>query len=232
MNKQPVLFFVKNLNRSVFTTNEVALVSGKSLSVVTQSLNTLQKQGLVLKIYRGIWAQTGAKDISPYNVIPFLFSRHRAYVSFISALHLYGIIEQIPQVITLASTAHTRVIHTGIGVFSVHRIMPEFFEGFNWYRGTESFLIAEPEKALVDSLYLSACRKNQFGHFPELHFPKTFSFKKAKNWVERIPNSSIAAAVQKKLKNIGDIFNKEVVRVPVTHKRGKMPDAGELHEEN
>ena len=148
--------------------------------------------------------RTGAKDISPYNVIPFLLSRQRAYISFISALRLYGIIEQIPQAITIASTAHTRTISTKIGVFFIHRIMPEFFNGFNWYRGrgTGNFLIAEPEKALIDSLYLSVCKKKQFGHFPELYSPKTFSFKKAKNWAEKIPDARIAVSAQRKLKNI------------------------------
>jgi len=202
MNKQPVLFFIKKLKRPVFTTNEAAAVSGKSLSAATQALNTLQRQGLVFKIYRGIWAESGTRDISPYTVIPFLFSTHRVYVSFISALHLYGIIEQIPQVITVASTAHTRVIHTEIGVFSAHRITPAFFDGFVWYKKTGSFLIAEPEKALVDSLYLSACKKKQFGYFPELHFTETFSFRKAREWVKKIPDSKNRYYVQNKMESI------------------------------
>lgn len=205
MSKKPILFFVQRLNRTIFRTDEIVSVSGKSSSTVTQALNTLQKQGLVFKLYRGIWAEAGAKDISPYNVMPFLLLRQQAYISFISALHLYGIIEQIPQVITVASTAHTRTISTEVGLFSIHHIIPEFFDGFQWYKGTGSFLIAEPEKALVDSLYLSVCKKKQFGHFPELYFPKTFSFKKAKNWAGKIPNVRIAASVQEKLRNILDM---------------------------
>ncbi|MDP2910826.1 MAG: hypothetical protein Q8N76_00595, partial [Candidatus Omnitrophota bacterium] len=177
-----ILAFIKQLNRPVFTTHELAYLSGKSLSAVTQALNYLEGQGLVFKISRGVWAEEGNESLSPYRVIPFLFPRHRAYVSFISALHLYGIIEQIPQVITLASTAHTKVIRTKIGVFSVHRIAPSFFKGFDWYEKTGGFLIAEPEKALVDCLYLSGRRKRQFNYFPELRFSKKFSFKKAKKW--------------------------------------------------
>lgn len=199
MKRQPILVFIKKLNRPVFTTYELAAFSGKSLSTTTQALNFLERQGLILKVYRGIWAEAASQQLSPYTVIPFLFPKHRAYVSFISALHLYGIIEQIPQEITLASTVHTKVIHTKIGTFSVHCVTAKFFDGFNWYKKTGRFLIAEPEKALIDCLYLSACKKKQFGHFPELHFPKSFSFKKAKEWVKSIPDVKIRLYVQKKL---------------------------------
>lgn len=202
MAKYPIFAFIKKLNRPVFTTNELAAFSGKSSSAVTQALNFLQKEGLVFKIHRGIWAEVGNKELSPYAIIPFLFPAHRVYLSFISALHLYGMIEQIPQVITLASTAHTRIICTKMADFSVHRIAPSFFAGFDWYKGTGSFLIADAEKALVDALYLSARRKKQFRYFPELDFSGSFSFKKARYWVKKIPDSRIRVYVQKRLETI------------------------------
>jgi len=199
VNRQSIPVFIKRLNRPVFTTHELASLSGKSLPAVSKALRLLERKGLIVKIYRGIWADFGSEKLSPYIIIPYLFPRHRAYVSFVSALHLYGIIEQIPQVVTLASMIHTRVIKTKIGTFSVHKISPAFFDGFDWYKGTGNFLIAEPEKALVDSLYLSARKKKQFGYFPELHFPKSFSFKKTREWAKDIPDPKISSYVQKKL---------------------------------
>lgn len=196
------MFFIKKLHRPVFTTYELSSISGKSLSATTQALNFLQRQGFIFKIYRGIWAEVRDEYISPYIVVPFLLPGQRAYVSFISALHLYGIIEQIPQVITVASTVHTKKIQTKIGTFSIHRIAPLFFDGFVWYKGDTNFLIAEPEKALVDCLYLSARKKKQFSYFPELYFPRTFSFKKAKEWVEKISNPKVSIYLQKKLDTI------------------------------
>lgn len=202
MGRQSMLTFIKKLQRPIFTTYELSSISGKSLSATTQALNYLQKQGLFFKIYRGIWAETGNKYLSSYKVIPFLFPYSRAYVSFLSALHLYGIIEQIPQVITLASIVHTKKIRTKLGMFSVHRIAPAFFTGFDWYKNEASFLIAQPEKALVDCLYLSARKKKQFSYFPELHFPSTFSFKKAREWAKKISNPKIAICVQEKINEI------------------------------
>ncbi|MCX5643057.1 MAG: type IV toxin-antitoxin system AbiEi family antitoxin domain-containing protein [Candidatus Omnitrophica bacterium] len=202
MTKYSIFSFIRKLNRPVFTTNELAAFSGKSSSSVTQALKLLQKEGLVFKIHRGIWAEIGNKELSPYAVIPFLFPTRRVYLSFISALHLYGVIEQIPQVITLASTAHTRIIRTKVADFSVHRIAPSFFAGFDWYKGDGNFLIAEVEKALVDALYLSARRKKQFRYFPELHLTESFSAKKARGWVKKIPDVKIRTYVQKRLETI------------------------------
>jgi len=199
MRRRSLLGNIKKLKAPVFTTFELSTFSGKSSSVVIQGLNNLVEDGLIIKVYRGIWAQVSNEQLSPYAAIPYLLTRHRAYVSFISALYLYNIVEQIPQVITLASTSHTKLIRTKLGVFSFHQLTPKFFSGFNWYKGGGKFLIAEPEKALVDSFYLSACRKKQFGHFPELFFPKSFSFKKVKQWALRIPDPKIRAHVFKKI---------------------------------
>lgn len=194
-----IMIFIRKLGRRVFTTHELTAVSGKSSSTIVQSLNRLARQGLLIKVYRGVWAESGPQPLSPFEVIPCLFPRQRVYVSFITALHMHGIVEQIPQVITLASPSHARLIDTRAGVFSVHQIAPALFDGFDWYKGDGSFLIAEPEKALIDSLYLSSRKKKQFGHFPELHFPAAFKFKKAENWARRIPEEKIRRYVLQKL---------------------------------
>jgi len=208
MVRKSILTFIKELNRPVFTTREAAILSGSSLSNASKMLKTLERKGLVFKVTRGIWAETGNEKLSPHSIIPLLLPKNRAYISFISALHLYGIIEQIPQEITLASTVHTKKVRTKLGTFSIHRISPLFFDGFDWYKRGGSFLIAEPEKALIDSLYLSTRKKKQFGYFPELYFPKSFSFKKAAKWVDKIPEKRIRSSVGKKLREITDLYLK------------------------
>lgn len=206
------MIFVKKMGRPIFTTHELTVISGKSASTVVHSLKRLVKQGLLVKICQGVWAEPGPRAISPFEIIPYLFPRHRVYVSFITALHLHGIVEQIPQIITLASTAHTSTLRTKAGVFSVHQISPAFFDGFDWYRGTGHFLIAEPEKALIDSLYLSSRKKKQFNSFPELEFPPEFSFRKAIRWAGRIPEKKIRFYVLKKLKAL-----QEQIKPPAAH---------------
>jgi len=187
MRKQLLFIFIKRLNQPVFTIHQLSAISKKSPSTVIQGLRILEREGLMVRIYRGIWA-ISERYISPYEIFLLLFPLSLAYLSFISALHLYGIIEQISREITLASTSHTRSISTKLGVFSVYSISPEFFCGFDWYKKEGEFLVAEPEKALIDCLYVSAYKEKQFIHFPELHFSKGFGFRRAKEWIEKIPN--------------------------------------------
>ncbi len=200
MVKKTLAAHIALLGRPVFTARELAAVSGKSASVVSQGLSFLEGQGLVVGVSHGVWA-AGRDMPSPYAVIPYILPKQRAYVSFTSALHLHGIIEQIPQSVTLASVAHTREISTKAGAFAVHHLAPSFFSGFAW-REPGGFFIAEPEKALIDCLYVSAFRKRQFSYFPELSFPGTFSFKKAAAWAGRIKSPSAAAHVAGRLKII------------------------------
>lgn len=190
MPKTSIIKYIKQLNRSVFTTREISDLSRKSPSAVTQSLNLMCRQGIVKKLYRGIWAEVTNGKIGPFMLVPHLFRARRAYVSFLSALHLHGIVDQIPQSITLASTTHTKKIKTALGTFIVHKISPEYFWGFDWYKGTENFLLAEPEKALADCLYLSTRKKKQYGYFPVLNIAKPFSIQKTEMYIKRIPDKN------------------------------------------
>jgi predicted transcriptional regulator of viral defense system len=94
MSNRTLLAYIKELNKAVFRTEELVAISGKSSSVVTQGLNFLKTQGLVFKIYHGVWS-FGNKLPNPYSIIPYILPKQRVYVSFISALYLYGIIEQL-----------------------------------------------------------------------------------------------------------------------------------------
>ena len=202
MPKTSIVRYIRQLNMPVFTTREISDISQKSASTVTQSLNLLCRHGIIKKLYRGIWTEFAQKKISPFVLIPHLFKSRRVYVSFLSALHLHGIIGQIPQTITLASTSHTKKIKTVIGAFIVHKISPAYFFGFDWYRGTENFLIAEPEKALADCLYLFTRKKKQYGYFPELNIGKSFSIKKTIAYIKKIPDKNAKVLALSRLKEI------------------------------
>ena len=159
----------------------------------------MERQEIVRAVVRGLWCDPADPRFTPFLLVPFLAGGHQAYVSFLSALNLHGMIEQIPHIVFCATTGHTRLRKTPVGTFSFHRIHPNFFAGFDWYRGGRDFLIATPEKALVDSLYVSSRGGNQFGFFPEIEFGKVFRFREAQKWAERIPDPRIRKFVQKRL---------------------------------
>jgi predicted transcriptional regulator of viral defense system len=193
---------IQAADRPVFTTREIATLAETSLSSASQTLSRLQKDGLVTRAARGIWCRTADPRFTPFLLVAYLSGGHRAYVSFFSALHLHGLIGQIPQVIYAATTAHTRRRRTPLGTFSYHRIHPAFFSGFGWYRGGRSFLIAAPEKALIDCLYLSSRKGRRFGRFPEIELGPKFSRRRAREWAKKIPYEKIRCHVQEKLSTL------------------------------
>lgn len=190
---------ILEIERPVFTTREIAALAATSLSSASQSLSRLQRDGLVERVVRGVWCRPADPRFSVFMLVPFLSGGHRAYVSFFSALHLHGLIEQIPQVVYAATTAHTRRRSTPLGTFSYHRIHPAFFSGFDWYRENRSFLVASPEKALIDCLYLSSRKGRRFGRLPAFAPDTRFSRRLARAWVDKIPDRRIREHVGEKL---------------------------------
>ncbi len=202
MKKFSVIKAIGEINRPVFSTREVATIRQGTISSASQSLSLLAEQGAITKIIRGVWALPSHPHFSPFAVIPFLAPGHRVYLSFLSALHLHGLIEQIPQVIYAATTGKGRVITTSIGVYSLHQLNFRMFTGFDWHGKRQDFLIAGPEKALVDSLYISSRKNKRFGQFPELDLKSGFDFKKARSWANRIPDKRIRGYVTRSLADL------------------------------
>ncbi len=189
---------IAKLNRSIFTTRDVSAISNTSLAATVQSLRQLERAGLIFKLKRGLWCDA-QKDVSSFDVVPHLLPHQPLYVSFTSALHLHGAIEQIPQVITIAILSHSRTIRTSRSTYRLHQICKELFGGYDWYRGEGSFLIATPSKALVDCLYLSGRKGKAFSSFPELDF-SVLKIKEMNRWAKLIPQLQIKNRVLKALK--------------------------------
>jgi len=185
-SRMSVSHTVRAIGSAVFTTRQIAALRSGSLSATSQGLARMEQQGLVKKVTRGVWCVPDDPRFTIYALVPLLAGGHRAYVSLISALHLHGLIEQIPEIVFAATTGHTRVRKTSVGTFSYHRIRPRFFAGFDWYGNRQDFLIATPEKALVDSLYLSSRKGKRFAFFPEINLEEDFNFKRAFEWADLI----------------------------------------------
>jgi predicted transcriptional regulator of viral defense system len=83
----------------VFTSREIAALRGSSLSAAGRALRRMAQHGVLTSVIRGIWCVPDHPRFTPSAVVPLLAGDRRAYVSFLSALHLHGLIEQIPRVI-------------------------------------------------------------------------------------------------------------------------------------
>lgn len=180
----------------VFSTSEIAESTGMAVSNASRDLAKMEKQGMVTRVRRGLWAVTGHPDFSPYAVVPHLLhSDESGYVSLLSALNLHGMIEQIPRVVQVVTTTQRPRLETPVGTYEFHQIQAELFGGFRPYRRMRSFDIATPEKALFDTLYLSTRRGKRFSHLPEIELPGGFSSPDVESWIARVGHEPVRRAL-------------------------------------
>lgn len=119
---------------------------GTMFSVVKKLL----RAGVLMKIERNKYLLKGAK-VNDFALANFIYQP--SYVSFETALNFYGILSQFPYEISSATTKKTvGKIFQGKAFIYTH-IKKDLFWG---YEKKEDFMIAFPEKALLDQLYLSA----------------------------------------------------------------------------
>ena len=79
-----------------------------------------------------------------------------SYISLHTAFSIYGIIPEAVTQITCVTTNRTTSYINSFGQFHYQTIKPELFFGYKQVpvRSGGSYLVAEPEKAIIDLLYL------------------------------------------------------------------------------
>ncbi|HXB24112.1 MAG TPA: hypothetical protein VNV25_05255 [Gemmatimonadaceae bacterium] len=206
----------------IFTTAAAAAAADVSPDTASRGLARLQEQGLVTRLVRGLWADTRHPDFSPYAVVLFLLARSPSqegqpsvgYVSFLSALHLHGILSQIPPAIQIAVAEQRETVHTPVGDFEVHQIQPDLLEGYEPGDAYDRFELATPAKALFDTLYLSARRGRRFSHLPELVIRGSISDAEMQRWIARIEHPSFRTAVDERWATVRHRAHRSSARRP------------------
>lgn len=161
---------LKFLNQEIiFTTHDYAYQNNLEISAASKQLHRLHAKQVIEKVTRGIWANTNHPYYSPLGVLPFLLNKEHGYVSFLTALHYHGVISQIPAKFQIATTGHNRELRSPIGHFEFIHLAPHMMkEGIKWSDSKLNYLIASPEKALLDTLYISTRKGKKFSSLPEL----------------------------------------------------------------
>ena len=201
MNESDAISLLRNTDSLVFTTRDFSMLADISGTFASQMLRRLVAKYRITRLYQGLWADAERPEFNIYRVIPFLTRPHPAAVSMLTALHLHGMIEQIPQVVDVVSTTTTKRVKTPVADYFIHQLKPGLFTGYEFYRGEGKFLIATPEKALVDCAYFATRKGKRFSALPELHLPKSFSRRKAIQWAETIPYQKLRKSVRERLEN-------------------------------
>ena len=113
-------------------------------------IKKLIKAEILIKIEKNKYLLKSAKT-NDFALANFLYQP--SYVSFETALNFYGILSQFPYEISSATTRKTNKKKFEDKVFTYTRIKKDLFWGYEKKGG---FIIALPEKALADQIYLSS----------------------------------------------------------------------------
>lgn len=179
----------------VFSTNDFAKISGKTLVYTNLSLHRLALQGKVSRIEKGKYflKETSLNEIASNIVRP-------SYLTALSAFYYYNIITQIPNVAYVASTRYHKSLQVEGSFIKFVKVKRDKFFGF---ARVGNIFIAEPEKAVVDSLLM---RKPQFVFAAEALEnglrKKIINLKKLKDYSKRMRSKILSNRMKKLLESV------------------------------
>ncbi len=151
MNKVNYLKFKKRLTelgKTYFTLTDFKKFYPFKSASLKALLRRWAGQGQIYRLSRGYYtfdlAQVDYLQVATTLVRP-------SYVSFEYALSYYGMLDQVPQTITLASHSRHKVVTMGSYTLEYSYLKKELFFA---YILKNNFYVAEPDKALLDLIYL------------------------------------------------------------------------------
>lgn len=166
----------------VFSTSHLGNLGGNE-QVLRNQLTKWQSRDLVIKLKKGLYVLGDSdRKINPSRLFLANHLYQPSYVSTEYALGFYDIIPERVSAITSVSPKKTATFENTLGRFVYQHIKPAGFRCYVLLQDENSFhvFIAEPEKALVDFLYLnSSLFKADFhGVFDSLRLQNLASLKK------------------------------------------------------
>jgi predicted transcriptional regulator of viral defense system len=165
---------------------EKVLAYGTRKSLLV-ALHRLAASGTLERVRRGYYrvAARPADEAALANVL-----YRPSYLSFESALARHGILSQIPYTMTFATTRRSKRMTIGGREAEFRQIKKELFFGYKLESG---LYVAEPEKALLDELYMMA-RGRASVSIDELDI-SPLSWTKLRAFAKRFPKEIGAAAI-------------------------------------
>lgn len=141
----------------LFTTGQI-LSGERSATNVRRQVDRWVKRGRIIQLRRGVYvlaAPYAKTELHPFTAANAL--KKASYVSLQSALSYYGMIPEYVPMTTSVTTGRPEELSTPIGRFQFRHVVSSLFFGFQEVEiGREqTALVATPQKALLDLLYLT-----------------------------------------------------------------------------
>jgi predicted transcriptional regulator of viral defense system len=186
-----VLDWAKTLRKegsrsAILRSDELASRYGISEAVVGNALRRQERRGLVEHVSRRLYVNKLAHEFSPRELVGIL--RPDAYISLESALAEWGISTQSPSALTCVTTGFPREFRRPSVQIVYRHIAKKLHWGFDAKRTRHgSYSIADPEKALLDWIYLQR-QEGLPTAFDELNL-RTIDWKKLHRYALKYPQS-------------------------------------------
>lgn len=144
---------LESLGKTYFTIQDLKKNYKNKKSSLKNLLSRWAKEKLIFPLNNGYYCF----DIEKLDYLNFACNFVKpSYISLEYALNYHGIIEQVPQIVTLISLKRHKFVFSGPYTFEYTKIKKELFFGYN---KTGSYYIASPEKAFLDVIYLMTRNK-------------------------------------------------------------------------
>ena len=138
--------------RAVFSVQQLSNLIGRKRAVATVYLSRLVKAELAKRVKKGKIAFTDDDFVIATQLV------EPSYVSLDSAFLYHGMTKQVTRSIECVTTKNS-FSYKGLGI-RYHKIPESLFFGYAMQKRGESYVfVAEPEKALIDGLYLNLYSK-------------------------------------------------------------------------
>ncbi len=130
------------------------------------NINKWTKKGYIYRLKNNLYTlnendrKTG---VSRFFIANYIYTP--SYVSLEYAMYHYGLIPENVYEMTSVTTVKTAKFENHFGVFSYSNIKPDLFFGYTAFKDENDMrvVIATPEKALLDFVYLRFCRRKAQG---------------------------------------------------------------------
>lgn len=147
----------KSINREEFD-YQVLTTCLKGYSYPRDKITDLLRDGQIIRVKKGLYIFGPNYRRRPYSreILANLIYGP-SYISLEYALSYHGLIPERVEALTSVTTGRTRTFTTPVGVFKYHMIpLPAFQSGMTRVELDDggAFLIATPEKALVDKIFI------------------------------------------------------------------------------
>lgn len=182
----------------VFSIEDImSFYPGETKNNLKRMIYRWNKKGWICSLKRGLYELLYPKDFT----VPDMYIANKlyspSYVSLETALSNYSIIPEISMAVTSITTKPTRKFKNKHGLFIYRTIKPLVFTGYYVEKqGNFDILIAEPEKALIDFLYL-----------------KTYHNKKIDLKGERLDKDVISRLKRKKINKYANLYNLDLKKL-------------------